>query len=98
LAASLDLLLTGATRPFVSRMTPDRTWARFGAHLAIHPGTVVNRGADLVRELGTIVAGKSDQAPTDPIRTADPDRSLDSVVDGAAGDQQVLHPGHRAWT
>jgi polyhydroxyalkanoate synthase len=63
LAAPLDLLLTGATRPFVSRMTPDRTWARFGAHLAIHPGTVVNRGADLVRELGTIVAGKSDQAP-----------------------------------
>ena len=37
LAAPLDLLLTSATKPFGKRMTPDRTWMRFGARLAKHP-------------------------------------------------------------
>jgi polyhydroxyalkanoate synthase subunit PhaC len=63
LAAPLDLLLTRATRSFASRMMPNRTWARFGGNLAKQPGTVVNRGAQLTRELGSIVAGKSDRAP-----------------------------------
>ena len=63
LAAPLDLLLTSATKPFGKRMTPDRTWMRFGARLAKHPGTVLERGTELARELGTIVKGNCDLAP-----------------------------------
>lgn len=63
LAAPLDLLLTSATRPFASRMTPDATWARLGANLAQRPGAVTGRAATLTRELGAIAAGKSHRAP-----------------------------------
>ncbi len=63
LAAPLDLLLTSATRPFVSRMMPNATWSRFGTNLAKHPGAVANRAATLTRELGSIAAGRSDRAP-----------------------------------
>jgi len=63
LAAPLDLVLSSATRPFVGRMMPDRTWARFGMNLANQPGTLANRGGALARELGSIAAGKSDRAP-----------------------------------
>jgi poly(3-hydroxyalkanoate) depolymerase len=34
------LLLTSATRPFISRMMPNATWARVAANLAQHPGAV----------------------------------------------------------
>jgi polyhydroxyalkanoate synthase subunit PhaC len=63
LAAPLDLLLTSATKPFVSRMMPNATWARFGASLAQHPGDVAGRATTLARELGSIAAGKSHRAP-----------------------------------
>lgn len=63
LAAPLDLLLTSATRPFLSRMMPDATWSRFGANLAKQPRAVGGRAATLARELGDIVAGKSDRVP-----------------------------------
>ena len=63
LAAPLDLLLTSATKPFVSRMTPNATWARFGANLAQHPGAVAGRVDTLTRELGDIALGKSHRAP-----------------------------------
>jgi polyhydroxyalkanoate synthase subunit PhaC len=63
LAAPLDLLLTRATRCFASRIMPNRTWARLGGNLGKQPGTVVNRGVQLTRELGSIAAGKSDRAP-----------------------------------
>ena len=63
LAAPLDLLLTSATKPFVSRMMPDATWARLGASLAQRPGAVAGRAATLTRELGGIAAGKSHRAP-----------------------------------
>jgi polyhydroxyalkanoate synthase len=63
LAAPLDLLLTSATKPFASRMTPNATWARFGANLAQHPGAVADRAGTLTRELGGIAAGKSHRVP-----------------------------------
>ena len=43
LAAPLDLLLTSTTKPFVSRMMPNATWARFAGNLAQHPGAVADR-------------------------------------------------------
>ena len=64
LAAPLDLLLTSASRPFVSRMLPNATWARFAANLAAHPGAVTGRATTLTRELGGIAAGKSHRAPS----------------------------------
>ncbi|MCV7005253.1 PHA/PHB synthase family protein [Mycobacterium gordonae] len=63
LAAPLDLLLTSATRPFFSRMMPDATWSRLGAKLAKRPGVVTDRAGALTRELGEIVAGRSQRAP-----------------------------------
>lgn len=63
LAAPLDLLLTSATRPFFSRMMPDVTWSRLGAKLAQRPGVVTDRAGALTRELGEIVAGRSQRAP-----------------------------------
>ncbi|MEZ0053328.1 polyhydroxyalkanoate synthase [Mycobacterium sp. MAA66] len=63
LAVPLDLLLTSATRPFVRRMTPDATWLRMGANLAKQPRTVLDRGAELARELGSIALGDCDLAP-----------------------------------
>jgi polyhydroxyalkanoate synthase subunit PhaC len=63
LAAPLDLLLISATRPFTRRMMPDATWARLGVSLAKQPGAVAGRVGTLARELGSIVAGRSDRAP-----------------------------------
>jgi polyhydroxyalkanoate synthase len=63
LAAPLDLLLISATRPFARRMTPNATWARFGASLAKQPGAVAGRVGALTRELGSIAAGRSHRAP-----------------------------------
>jgi polyhydroxyalkanoate synthase subunit PhaC len=63
LAAPLDLLLISATRPFARRMTPNATWARFGANLAKQPGAVASRVGALTRELGSIAAGRSHRAP-----------------------------------
>ncbi len=73
LAAPLDLLLTSATKPFVSRMMPNATWARFGANLAQQPGAVAGRIGALTRELGAVAAGNSHRAPTrSDKRFADP--------------------------
>jgi polyhydroxyalkanoate synthase len=63
LAAPLDLLLTRPTRSFASRMTPNATWARFGASLAKQPGTVGGRVATLVREFGAVAVGRSHRGP-----------------------------------
>src|ERR1700752_1671275 len=63
LAAPLDLLLTSATKPFVSRMAPNATWARFAGTLAAHPGAVSDRVGTLTRELGNIATGKSHRVP-----------------------------------
>jgi len=63
LAAPLDLLLISAARPFARRMMPDATWARLGVSLAKQPGAVAGRVGTLARELGSIVAGRSDRAP-----------------------------------
>ena len=63
LAAPLDLLLISATRPFARRMMPDATWARLGLSLAKQPGAVAGRARTLVRELGSVVAGRSHRAP-----------------------------------
>jgi polyhydroxyalkanoate synthase len=63
LAAPLDLLLTSATKPFVSRMMPNASWSHFGANLAKQPGAVAGRLGALTRELGSIAAGKSHRVP-----------------------------------
>jgi poly[(R)-3-hydroxyalkanoate] polymerase subunit PhaC len=63
LAAPLDLLLISAARPFTRRMMPDATWARLGVNLAKQPGAVAGRVGTLARELGSVVAGRSQRAP-----------------------------------
>jgi polyhydroxyalkanoate synthase len=63
LAAPLDLLLTSATKPFVRRMMPNASWARFAGNLAQHPGAVADRLGTLTRELGSIAVGKSHRVP-----------------------------------
>ncbi|MBJ8342881.1 alpha/beta fold hydrolase [Antrihabitans sp. YC3-6] len=63
LAAPLDLLLTNSTRGIAGRMLPNRSWTRLGASLARQPKTVAGRGNLLARELGSIVAGRSDRCP-----------------------------------
>ncbi|OBI14403.1 alpha/beta hydrolase [Mycobacterium sp. E2497] len=63
LAVPLDLLLTSATKPFVSRMLPDDTWTRFAVSLAKQPGAVAGRIGALTRELGAVAAGNSHRAP-----------------------------------
>jgi polyhydroxyalkanoate synthase subunit PhaC len=63
LAVPLDLLLISAARPFARRMMPDATWARLGVSLAKQPGAVAGRAGTLARELGSVVAGRSDRAP-----------------------------------
>jgi polyhydroxyalkanoate synthase subunit PhaC len=63
LAVPLDLLLISATRPFGRRMMPDATWARLGVSLANQPGAVAGRVGTLARELGGVVAGRSQRAP-----------------------------------
>jgi poly[(R)-3-hydroxyalkanoate] polymerase subunit PhaC len=106
LAAPLDLLLTSATRPFLGRMMPNRTWARFGANLAKQPGTVVNRGAQLARELGSIGAGKSDRAParsdkrfSDPAWQQNPllHRTMQGYLAAADTAEQVLADARLDW-
>ena len=61
LAVPLDLLLSSATRPFARRMMPNAAWARLGANLAKQPGVVADRLGALTRELGSVVAGRSNR-------------------------------------
>jgi polyhydroxyalkanoate synthase subunit PhaC len=82
LAVPLDLLLISATRPFARRMTPNATWARFGANLAKQPGAVAGRVGALTRELGSIAAGRSHRAP---------DRSDKRFADTAWQQNPLLH-------
>lgn len=63
IAAPLDLLLVNSTKSFANRMTPNGAWARFGLGLASQPVTVVEVGAGLAKELGSIAAGRSNRAP-----------------------------------
>ena len=63
LAAPLDMLLTGSTRSFASRMLPNRSWGRFATGLASRPATVAGRGGAFARELGGVVTGSCDRAP-----------------------------------
>src|SRR5258707_6871084 len=82
LAASLDLLLIGATRPIARRMMPDATWARFGVSLAKQPGAVAGRVGTLARELGSVVTGRSHRAPA---------RADKRFTDPAWQDNPLLH-------
>src|SRR6201997_5628345 len=88
LAAPLDLLLTSATRPFVSRIMPDATWSHFGANLAKNPSAVAGRVGALTRELGTIAAGKSDRAPG---------RADKRFTDAAWQENPLLHGAMQAY-
>ncbi len=62
-AASLDLLLTDASRGVIRRFLPNRSMARFGLGLARRPGTVARRAAGLAGDFGAIAAGRSAIAP-----------------------------------
>jgi polyhydroxyalkanoate synthase subunit PhaC len=106
LAAPLDLLLTSATRPFVSRMMPDATWSHFGANLAKNPSAVAGRVGALTRELGTIAAGKSDRAPgradkrfTDPAWQENPllHRAMQAYLAAAETAEALLADAHLDW-
>jgi len=106
LAAPLDLLLTSATKPFASRMMPNATWARFGANLARHPGTVAGRAGALTRELGAIAAGKSHRAParadkrfTDPAWQENPllHRIMQGYLAGAEAAEGLLDDARLDW-
>ena len=78
-AASLDLLLTDASRGMLRRFLPNGSTVRFGLGLARKPATVTRRVAGLAGDLGAIAAGRSALAPSardrrfaDPAWTANP--------------------------
>ncbi len=78
-AAPLDSLLVGASRVAVPGVLPGPVLFRWAGGLARHPRAVAGRTASLAAELGRIVAGASDAAPsprdrrfTDPAWTGNP--------------------------
>src|ERR1700752_2699082 len=106
LAAPLDLLLTSATKPFVSRMAPNATWARFGANLAQHPGAVGGRVNTLARELGDIALGKSHRVPeradkrfADPAWQQNPllHRIMQAYLAGSETAEELLADANLDW-
>lgn len=64
LAAPLDLLLTSAANGPLRRFTPNAAWFRTAAKLAAQRRTVGQRTASLGAELGRVVAGTSERAPS----------------------------------
>src|SRR3954469_10596003 len=72
-AASLDTILTAATRGPVRRMVPGRAGAKLAVKLAVRPDTVARRGAGLAAELARIAVGRSRiEAPPRDRRFKDP--------------------------
>src|SRR5258707_2063542 len=63
LAVPLDLLLTRPVFGLAERITPNMSWRRFAINLARQPGVVASRAGTLGRELGAVVAGRSEIAP-----------------------------------
>jgi polyhydroxyalkanoate synthase len=66
--ASLDTMLTDATRGPLRRMLPGRAAAKFAARLALRPDVVATHGARLTAELAKITVGRS------PLEAAKGDR------------------------
>lgn len=106
LAAPLDLLLTSATKPFVSRMLPDATWSHFGASLARRPGAVAGRIGTLTRELGAIAVGDSQRVParadkrfSDPAWQENPvlHRIMQAYLAGAETAEGLLADAQLDW-
>lgn len=64
LAAPLDFLLAAAATGPLRRFLPNSSWVRLAGKLAAQPGTVARRTTDLAGELGRIVIGTSDRAPS----------------------------------
>src|SRR5436305_10258780 len=62
-AAPLDMLLNDAALGPVQRWNPGVPGLKAAGKLALRPGTVARRGADLGRELGRIALGRSEVAP-----------------------------------
>ncbi|CCG05398.1 PHA/PHB synthase family protein [Blastococcus saxobsidens] len=79
-ATGLDMLLVDAARGPLRRLVPPAgTALRFGSALARKPDVVARRGGELARELGKVVAGRSELAPgkkdkrfTDPAWSGNP--------------------------
>ncbi len=63
-AAPLDFLLTTAATGTLRRFLPNSSWRRTAAKLAAQPGTVARRTTDLAAELGKVVLGTSERAPS----------------------------------
>ncbi|MEB3071303.1 PHA/PHB synthase family protein [[Mycobacterium] vasticus] len=82
LAVPLDLVLTSGAKPITRRIMPDAAWFRLGANLSKQPGAVADRVGTLARELGSIVAGRSNRAP---------DRSDKRFSDPAWQQNPLLH-------
>ncbi|MEB3020025.1 PHA/PHB synthase family protein [[Mycobacterium] crassicus] len=82
LAVPLDLVLTSGAKPITRQIMPDAAWFRLAANLAKQPGVVADRTSTLVRELGSIVAGRSNRAP---------DRSDKRFSDPAWQQNPLLH-------
>lgn len=106
LAAPLDLLLTSATRPFISRMLPDATWSRLGVSLAKQPSQVAGRAVTLTRELGNIATGKSHRVPeradkrfTDPAWQQNPllHRIMQAYLATAETAEGLVADAHLDW-
>ncbi|MGW5238118.1 PHA/PHB synthase family protein [Monashia sp. NPDC004114] len=79
IAAPLDLLLTSAANGPLRRFAPNRSWSRAASALSLRPQVVARRVAHLTGELGQVVLGTSDRAPStrdkrfaDPAWTANP--------------------------
>jgi len=63
LAVPLDLLLTRPVFGLAERISPNMSWRRFATNLARQPRVVASRAGTLGKELGAVVAGRSEIAP-----------------------------------
>jgi class II poly(R)-hydroxyalkanoic acid synthase len=64
LAEPLDFLLTAAATGPMRRFLPNSSWIRMASNLAVRPGVVTRRLADLTADLSRVAAGTSDRAPS----------------------------------
>ncbi len=103
----LDMVLVDAARGPLRRMVPPaRTLGALGAALARRPEVVTRRGGELVREVGRIVVGRSEIAPspkdrrfTDPAWSGNPlfKRAMQAHIAAAQAASGVVEDVDLDW-
>jgi polyhydroxyalkanoate synthase len=106
-AMGLDMVLVDAARGPLRRMVPPAgTALRFGSSLARRPGTVAKRAAELVRELASVAAGRSELMPgrkdkrfADPAWTGNPllRRAMQAHLASARTAWELIEDAHLDW-